>query len=163
MFEVNIYLETSLRGPGTRKGWYAAVVEYQTKRHGIQTREIFEEEEKTTYNKSVILALIESLKILNAECVLTVYTNSVYLESNFKNGNFQRWKANGFLNVKGEPIKNQEQWQQLADLIERHSVTFERKNRHTYSAWINEEIKRRIETEKNVEKTECEGVSENEQ
>ena len=45
MFEVNIYLETSLKGPGTRAGWYAAVVEYQTKHNGTKTREIFEYDE----------------------------------------------------------------------------------------------------------------------
>ena len=75
MFEVNVFLETSMKGPGTRKGWYAAVVEYQTKRNGIQTREFFSRMEETTYNKSALLGLIEALKILNVECDLKIYTD----------------------------------------------------------------------------------------
>lgn len=31
MFEVNIYLETSLKGPIVKDGWYAAVLEYKSK------------------------------------------------------------------------------------------------------------------------------------
>lgn len=149
MFEVNIYLETSLKGPGTRKGWYAAVVEYHTKKHGTQTREVFAQGLELTYNKSALLAFIESLKILNARCNLTIHTDSVYLSSSFQNGNLKRWKENGFLNVKGEAIKNQAEWQMVSELADKHEVVFICEKKNAYTIWMLNEAKRRFE---NVEK-----------
>lgn len=155
MFEVNIYLETSLKGPGTRKGWYAAVVEYHTKKYGIQTREIFVQESEITYNKSALLAFIESLKILNAKCNLTIHTDSVYLSSSFQNGNLKRWKENGFLNVKGEPIKNQSEWRLASELADKHEVAFACEKKNAYTIWMLEEAKKRFETaDKMVENVE---------
>ena len=158
MFEVNIYLETSMKGPGTRKGWYAAVVEYQTKKHGIETREFISEMEETTYNKSALLGCIEALKILNAKCILKIHTDSVYMTSPFNNGNLKRWKENGFLNVKGEPIKNQKEWQQLAELLEKHQFEFVQEKRHSYSKWMMEEAQKRTsKMAVHLENTKCEG------
>lgn len=50
MFEVKIYIETSLKGPlraGEGEGWYAAVVEYRKKDGEIETREDFVRDEWT--------------------------------------------------------------------------------------------------------------------
>ena len=63
MFEVNIYIETSMKGPGTRKGWYAAVLEFIKNGKSI-TREDFAFEKETTYHKSVLCALTKSLKMV---------------------------------------------------------------------------------------------------
>ena len=68
MFEVKIFIETSLKGPlrtGEGAGWYAAVAEYRRKNGEIETREVFVCEEKTTYHKSTLSALLKVLKILN--------------------------------------------------------------------------------------------------
>lgn len=158
MFKVNIYLETSMKGPGTRKGWYAAVVEYQTKRDEIVTKEFFSEMVETTYNKSALLGALEALKMLNVECILTIYTDSVYMVSPFSNGNLKRWIANGFLNVKGEPIKNQKEWQQLTEQLKRHTFKFIHTKRNPYSSWMMEEAKKRVDKMAvNVEKSKCEG------
>lgn len=163
MFEVNIYLETSMKGPGTRMGWYAAVVEYQTKNHGIQTREFFSEMVETTYNKSALLGALEALKILNVECILKIHTDSVYMVSSFHNGNLARWKKNGFLNVKGDKIKNQSEWQQLSELIEKHQYEFVYAKHHSYTKWMMEEAqKRMLKTAVHLGNAECEGDFENE-
>lgn len=154
MFEVNIYLETSLKGPGTRAGWYAAVVEYQTKHNGTKTREIFEYDEAITYHKSALRAFAKSLKILNKECNLTIYTDSVYLISSFQN-HLTKWEENGYKNAKGEDIKNQDEWQQISKLKKRHNVTFIQIKRHSYSMWMMEEAKKRLKIVDNyVENTE---------
>lgn len=160
MFEVNVFLETSMKGPGTRQGWYAAVVEYQTKRNGIQTREFFSEMQETTYNKSSLQGLIEALKILNVECILKIHTDSVYMVSSFNNGNLERWKKNGFLNVKGENIKNQSEWQQLTELLEKHQYEFVYAKHHTYSKWMMEEAQKRMsKTQVHLGNAKCEGDS----
>lgn len=151
MFEVNIYLETSLKGPGTRPGWYAAVVEYQTKHSGTKTREVFKHNEAITYHKSALLAFIESLKILNKECNLTIYTDSIYLSSSFTN-HLEKWEENGYKNARGEDIKNQTEWQQISKLGKKHNVTFVRIKRHPYSLWMMEEAKKRLKIVENYVK-----------
>lgn len=154
MFEVNIYLETSLKGPGTRQGWYAAILEYRTqKKYGIETREIFGWESEITYHRSVLLAFLKSLKRLNKECILTVFTDSVYLGNNFTS-NLSNWERNGFKNAKGEDIKNKEEWQQIVTLSKRHEITFVRVKRHQYSLWMIEEAMKRMKennSQKNVD------------
>lgn len=146
MFEVNIYLETSLKGPGTRKGWYAAVIECTKKDGSIHKREDFVMEEALTYHRSVLLALLKSLKRLNASSDLTIHTDSSYLISNIER-NLERWRGNGFRNIKGEPVKNQTEWQQVDKLLKGHKVSFVCEKRNKYTALML----------KNVEKTECEG------
>lgn len=153
MFEVNIYLETSLKGPGKRKGWYAAVLEYHTKKQEVKTLEIFGQESEITYHKSALLAFLKALKRLNKDCILTVFTDSLYLGSNFEK-NLLHWEENGFRNAKGEDIKNKEEWQQISELSKRHKVTFVRVKRHQYSLWMMEEAQKRMEennSQKNVD------------
>lgn len=157
MFEVKIYIETSLKGPGTREGWYAAVAEYQTKKHGIETREDFELKKMTTYHKSVLSALLKSLKRLNAACILEIHTDSSYLSNNYKNGNLKRWKNNGWKNIKGEDIKNKELWQQVSVELDKHKSEIIREKRNAYTSWMQEQAKERFKTQENAEKTECEG------
>lgn len=111
MFEVKIYIETSLKGPlrtGEGEGWYAAVVEYRKKDGEIETREDFVRAEKTTYHKSVLCAFLKSLKRLNKECVLEVHTDSTFLNNNCKNGNLEMWKTNGWKTIKGENVAHKE-------------------------------------------------------
>lgn len=123
MFEVSIYLETSIKGPGTRKGWYASTLEYLDRNRHAVTREDYVLEEQTTYNKSILCALTKSLKRLNASCFVNIYTGSNYLKNNVEN-HLPVWKKNGFLNAKGKPVKNQEEWREISQLLSGHKVRF---------------------------------------
>lgn len=165
MFEVNIYLETSLKGPLVRDGWCAAVLEYITRSGKTETRENFERQTSTTYHRQTVCALAESLKRLNASCFVNIYSDSVFVESCITK-NLKHWKSNGFINAKGEPIKNIEEWKQVARLISGHKVRFSKVKRHAYSAWMYEEAKKipfgitrtKNRAVKNLEKTEYERV-----
>lgn len=157
MFEVNIYLETSIKGPGTRKGWYASTLEYLDRNRHAVTREDYVLEEQTTYNKSILCALLKSLKRLNASCFVNIYTGSDYLKNNVEN-RLPMWKKNGFLNAKGKPVKNQDEWKEVARLLSGHKIEFRMTSRHLYTQIMQDEAKRRFKSGKNVRKTECEGV-----
>lgn len=147
MFEVNIYLETSLKGPGTRKGWYGAVLEFIKQGKSI-TREDFAFEKETTYHKSILCALTKSLKRLNTSCHINIYTDSVFVKNSIEN-NLERWRENGYQNIKGEPIKNQEEWCEVGRLLSAHKIEFRITKRHAYSVWMREQAK-------SLENTECE-------
>lgn len=132
MFEVNIYIETSLKGPGTRKGWYAAVVEYIGKNKKPVTREDFCEEEETTFHRSALRALIKSLKRLNTSCNLTIHTDNIHLVSSFDH-HLSTWEENGFINAKNQPIRNQEEWKEVSRLLKGHKVLFVYEKNHKYT------------------------------
>lgn len=161
MFRVNIYLETSLKGPLVRDGWYAAVLEYTSKSKKTITREDFGKQSNTTYHRQAVCALIESLKRLNASCIVNIYSDSIYLKNGIEE-NLKTWKANGWINAKGEPIKNIQEWKEVARLISGHKVRFHKVKRHIYSAWMLQEAighpfsKTKSENKaiKNLEKTE---------
>ena len=162
MFEVKIYIETSLKGPlraGEGEGWYAAVVEYRKKDGEIETREDFVRDKKTTYHKSVLCAFLKSLKRLNKECVLEVHTDSTFLNNNCKNGNLEMWKTNGWKTIKGENVAHKELWQQISTELDKHKVEFVWERRNEYSKWMMEQAKIRLKSPTNAEKSEIGGQS----
>lgn len=162
MFEVNIYLETSLKGPVTKDGWCGAVLEYITRDGKTETREDFEKETSTTYHRQCLRALIKSLKRLNVSCYVNIHTDSVYIESGI-NKNLKRWKSNGFISADGDPVKNVNEWKEIAKLISGHKVQFHREKRNAYSVWMQRTAKilqtdvfeSRNKAVKNLENTEC--------
>lgn len=121
------------------------------------TREDFVREEKTTYHKSALSALLKSLKRLNTECIVEVRTDSTYLSNNYKNGNLNNWKTNGWKTYNGQDIKNKELWQQVSDELDKHIVTIERERRNSYSLWMQEQAKERFKKQENVDFAEAEG------
>ena len=157
MFEVNIYLETSLKGPIVRDGWYAAVLEYKSKSGKTTTREDFEWQTQTTYHRQSVCALLKSLKRLNANCIVNVYTDCVYLKNGIENY-LSRWKSNGWINEKGNIIKNAQEWKEIATLISSHKITIHREKRHPYTEWMMEEAKKRFKNAGDSVNTECERI-----
>jgi ribonuclease HI len=143
MFEVNIYLETSLKGPVIKDGWYAAVLEYKSKGGKITTREDFEWQKDTTYHRQSVCAFLKSLKRLNASCIVNVYTDSVYLKNGIED-HLKMWKSNGWINGKGNIIKNAQEWQEISKLIAGHKIRVHREKRHEYTEWMMEEAKKRF-------------------
>ena len=164
MFEVNIYLETSLKGPVVKDGWNASVLEYISRDGKPVTREDFEREASTTYYRQSLRALIKALQRLNTNCIVNIYLDSVYIENGITK-NLKNWKANGFLSADGKPLKNLNEWKEIARLIGGHKIQFHRVKRHAYSDWMRKESKKipfgvfksEGKAIKNLENTKCEG------
>ena len=79
MKEVNIYIRTSLTGPCIKDGRWAAAMECQTSK-GPAVKGICGEEQETTYYRLVLLGIVKSLKILNAPCNVTLYTDLYFYQ-----------------------------------------------------------------------------------
>lgn len=123
MKKVNLYIRTSLRGPGTREGRYAAVTEYLSAK-GPVTRETAGTEQETTYHQSVLAAIVEGLKILNMACHVTVYTDCVYVKNTIERGSLGIWRMSGWKKADGTAVRHAERWQQAADLMDLHEMEF---------------------------------------
>jgi len=99
-------------GPG---GWGAVLIA------GPHTKEISGAEPATTNNRMELTAAISALSILNAPCVITIYTDSQYLRRGITSW-VHAWQKNGWRKVNGKPVENQDLWKALLDKLEGHHV-----------------------------------------
>ena len=80
----------------------------------------------STNNQMELQALIEGLQALKSRSQVEVITDSVYVA----NGSRQwmpNWKANNWRRREGKkwkPVKNEEQWRRLDELLSQHQIRF---------------------------------------
>lgn len=141
MFKVNIYIETDGGGQKKQFRTYAAIVEYISQKGVPMTREAHGTE-KATGNRISLLALIAALRILTKPCQATVYMDSPYVVENIRQGRMYEWLAGGWKTIRGEPIKNCEEWEEIIRLIKRHELIFAAVKKHSYSSVMQNDIRK---------------------
>jgi ribonuclease HI len=100
-------------GPG---GW-AALLQFKDKEKLISGGDA-----ETTNNRMELQAVIEGLSALKRRCHVTVVTDSQYVMKAFKEGWLANWERNGWKTADRKPVKNQDLWQSLMELEEKHDV-----------------------------------------
>lgn len=145
VFEVNIYLETSVDGPQRAKlaagEWIAA---YITPRKKLETRQGLIVRENTTGNALTLELLHKALSELGKTCQIQVNTCNQYLISAMQNRWLPRWRENGWITARGEPVKNMELWQQVSEKMDSHFVEFVSHD-HEYRNVMRADIKRALD------------------
>ena len=137
MKEIHIYLYSTVKSCRGGNGAYTYILETDTSK-GNATISKTEIVENVTAHKSILLALAAALKRIRQESYLVIYTDSNYVAVNTK-GRLAKWKKNGWKTARGEPVKNQEEWQEIDWLIKPHSFEFVVNSRHSYYQWMKEE------------------------
>ena len=108
---VEIYTDGScLKNPG--RGGYGAVIKFDGR-----VQELGQGFRLTTNNRMEILAVIESLKMLDGQTSAIVYTDSQYVANAVNKGWLYRWS------LSPGSTKNYDLWRQLVSLLEIHDVT----------------------------------------
>ena len=146
--KVTIYIETTLAGPGTRKGGYGAVVEFVTKKGEKVTREVYGTEEETTWYRSVLMAAVRALKLLIHPCDVELATNCVFIVNMINRGSVEEWGKNGWRNVSGKEIKNKELWRKLYCFMSIHKITAVFSKHHDYKHFLLEKINQKEDNKK---------------
>ncbi|MBQ7476787.1 MAG: ribonuclease HI [Selenomonadaceae bacterium] len=114
-----IYTDGSCLGnPGA--GGYAAIL----LREDGQQEEISGGEPFTTNNRMEMTAAIVALKKISAEDTAEIYTDSTYLRNAFTQNWLANWKRRGWILSNGKPVKNQDLWMELDELISNRHVKF---------------------------------------
>ena len=135
MGEVRIYIETSLRGPCLRDGWYAAVIECQTKK-GPATAGLVGMERETTYYRSTLLAIVKAMKKLNRPCTVVIHTYCQFVKGIFEQGLLESWHREEWRKSSGEEVENRELWRQFFDEAKRmggtDKITFQYSKSNVY-------------------------------
>jgi ribonuclease HI len=99
-------------GPG---GWGVVM------RCNGEKRELSGGERLTTNNKMEMTAAVEALKSLDKPCKVVLTTDSEYLKNGITKW-IKGWKKNGWKTAAKEPVKNQELWQKLDELDQKHTI-----------------------------------------
>ncbi|MBQ7067022.1 MAG: hypothetical protein IJN92_09420 [Lachnospiraceae bacterium] len=139
---VDLYVETSIRGPRRQNGTFGYILVYITKSGEEATLCDFVNKKDVTPHEIELEAIIKALGRLNKKCDVSVIAGNPYVAD--MTSNLQKWKGNGWITAKGEDIKNKELWQQLEELLEKHQVTFGGDDTG-YQKWLINEVKRKGE------------------
>ncbi|MCL5743114.1 MAG: ribonuclease HI [Acidobacteria bacterium] len=97
-------------GPG---GW-AAILRYNQHK-----KELWGCSPRTTNNRMEIMAAIEGLKALKEPCEVEIVTDSEYLKNGITTW-IHNWKRRNWLTTEKKPVVNQDLWQELDALTQKH-------------------------------------------
>lgn len=100
-------------GPG---GWGAVL------RYGSTEKELSGGEAQTTNNRMELTACIEALKALKEPCDVTLTTDSQYVANGITKGWAESWRKNDWKKADKKPALNSDLWQELLELINKHTV-----------------------------------------
>lgn len=83
-------------------------------------------ERETTNNRMEMIAVIRGLAALKRATRVEIVTDSTYVGKGFSEW-LPKWKANGWRRREGtqwKPIKNEDLWRELDELLAKHQVRF---------------------------------------
>lgn len=116
MKQVQIFTDGSCLGNPGPGGW-AAILRYaQTE------KELAGGFALTTNNRMELMAAIQALSILKQRCAVNLYTDSRYLVDAVEKHWLKSWLANGWRNSAKKPVKNQDLWEMLVPLLDKHEI-----------------------------------------
>lgn len=106
-----------LGNPG--KGGWAFILRY-----GEHTLEAFGCEGRTTNNRMELTAVREGLARLKQPCRVTIVTDSQYVKNGMQQW-IHNWKRNSWRTADKKPVVNQDLWESLDELVNKHEVAWE--------------------------------------
>lgn len=115
---VTIYTDGACSGNPGPGGWGVVMLA------GKHRKELSGGAPTTTNNRMELAAAIGGLNALTRQCAVALHTDSQYLAKAFNEGWLEKWRRNGWRTAGKEPVQNQDLWQELLALCERHRVTW---------------------------------------
>ena len=115
MKEVTLYTDGACKGNPGIGGWGAWLT------FGQHEKRLCGGELDTTNNRMELLGAIEGLKALREPCKVDLYTDSSYVQKGITEW-LAGWKRKGWKTASKQPVKNQDLWQQLDAMCQKHQV-----------------------------------------
>ncbi|MDP2709745.1 MAG: ribonuclease HI [Solirubrobacteraceae bacterium] len=114
-------------GPG---GWAAILVARDEDGTIAKQAELSGSDPATTNNRMELQAVISGLQALERPTALTVHIDSSYVMDAVVKGWHVGWKARGWKTAAKQPVKNQDLWETLLALVERHAISWRKVKGH---------------------------------
>ncbi len=143
-YNVNIYIETSLKGPSKRRAAGMYILEYEKDGGAPVTRDAVLYMEQTTENILVLTLLGNALSRLTKTCSVRVNTGCSHVLNTMQNHWLPQWKKNGWTNAKGKPVANADLWAAVSELMGRHLVEINGGWHNGYRELMYTEIRREL-------------------
>lgn len=105
---VVIYTDGACEGNPGAGGWGVIFIRQKNE----NDFEISGFEKYTTNNRMELTAVIEGLKLLPSNVFVKIYTDSKYVMDGIESW-IKKWKENGWMNYKKQPVKNKDLWELL--------------------------------------------------
>jgi ribonuclease HI len=112
---VEIYTDGACRGNPGPGGW-GALLSY-----GEHQKELSGAEVLTTNNRMELTAVIRALEALKRPSQLRIFTDSEYVRRGITEW-VKSWKARGWKTADRKPVKNQDLWERLDELVLPHQI-----------------------------------------
>ena len=122
MPQVRLFTDGACSGNPGPGGWAFVL------RHPSSGKEIERSggEAETTNNRMELTAAIRGLEALNRPTAVELISDSTYVLKGMSDW-MKKWKANGWKRKEGrqlKPVKNEDLWRDLDQLIQQHSIRF---------------------------------------
>ena len=135
---VNIYIDTSVKGPRRTAGAYGYVIESMTAA-GAATFTNVKRQEETTEHKSLLTAILEAVGHLRMSCDICLYMDCTWMESAIMNW-LPGWRDNGWKNKRDAEVADAELWKQLDACMNDHNITVQVNTDHEYWIYLEREV-----------------------
>lgn len=120
--EVLLYSDGACSPNPGNGGWGVVLVAIA---HGGRRKELSGAEPETTNNRMELTAALEGLRALKRRTHVRIITDSQYLKNAFTAGWIRNWQRNGWRTASKQPVKNEDLWRNLIEVIARHEVEWE--------------------------------------
>lgn len=146
---VDIYVQTNIRGVRKSSGAFLWLIEAKSAK-GPDTRDGKKSVLNVTGRIAELMALICALERLTKPCEIMLHVNNPNLAKTIDQGWFSAWVESGFIDCKGEEIKDADKWRHFHELLKIHTLIGITSERHTYSSWMAMELGMEDEPKKNT-------------
>ncbi len=94
-------------------------------------------ENNTTNNRMEMTAVIEAVSRLKEPCKIDLYSDSAYVVNAFLQNWADNWIKNNWKTADKKPVKNEDLWRKLLELVEKHQITWHKVKGHADDKYNN--------------------------
>lgn len=148
MQEVNLYIQTTVKGTRAPMGCFLYILELKKdigeEEQSPFTRDGWGSEKEVSRKRIELVALLAAVNRIIKPCSIILFTEFGDTLDYMRKGYVNNWKSRGWLNSLNKQPENVDLWQQLEDKLKNHEIT-EFREEHRYTLWMQGELKRKME------------------
>lgn len=110
-------------GPG---GWGVLLEDEKGREKELSGGEV-----QTTNNRMEMQAIIEGLRALKKPCRVRICSDSALIINAFTQGWIPSWQARGWKKANKKPVENQDLWQKMLAVMQKHEIEWKKVKGHS--------------------------------